>query len=225
MSVPHRWTLVTVFAIAMGYLEAAVVYYLRVLVDRLQPYQPDPLPIVGGLGPAELGRELATMIMIFTVGALAGRTWRGKFGFAMLLFGVWDISYYVFLKPLTGWPNSLFDWDILFLIPLPWWGPVWAPVSIALLMILFGLLATLLEQGEPPIWPDLRSGLLCAGGIVLALYVFMMDSIAVAGDGVEALRSLLPTHFSWKSFLAAWLLMSIPVTAMTIQLLRRYRLG
>ena len=225
MSVPSRWSLVAIFAVAMGYLEAAVVYYLRVLVDRLEPYQPDPLPIVGGLGPAELGRELATMIMIFTVGALAGRTWKGKFGFSLLLFGIWDISYYLFLKPLTGWPNSILDWDILFLIPLPWWGPVWAPVSIAVLMVLFGLLTTLLEQGEPPLWPGKWSGMICAAGIALALYIFMLDSIAVAGDGVEALRSLLPTHFPWKSFLFAWILMSVPVTAMTVQLLRRYRMG
>ena len=41
-----------------------------------------------------------------------------------MAFGIWDIFYYVFLKIIYDWPKSLFDWDILFLIPLPWWGPV-----------------------------------------------------------------------------------------------------
>jgi hypothetical protein len=62
-----------------------------------------------------------------------------------LAFGVWDIFYYVFLKVLTGWPHSLMDWDILFLLPLPWWGPVIAPVSIAVLMILWGTAASQAE--------------------------------------------------------------------------------
>ena len=41
---------------------------------------------------------------------------------------------------ISGWPTSLFDWDILFLLPLPWWGPVLAPVCIAVLMIVWGTL-------------------------------------------------------------------------------------
>ena len=28
----------------------------------------------------------------------------------------------------AGWPETVLDWDILFLLPLPWWGPVIAPV-------------------------------------------------------------------------------------------------
>ena len=63
-------------------------------------------------------------------------------GYAALAFGAWDIFYYVFLRLISGWPRTLLDWDILFLLPLPWWGPVLAPVSIALVMILWGTLAT-----------------------------------------------------------------------------------
>src|SRR6185503_3838994 len=105
---------------------------------------------IGGLGPVELGRELATMIMLFTVGALAGRTWRARVGYMLIAFGVWDIFYYVFLKLMCGWPHSLLDWDILFLLPLPWWGPVLAPVLIALLMIVWGTLASQFERTRPP---------------------------------------------------------------------------
>ena len=54
-----------------------------------------------------------------------------EFAGFVVVFGVWDIFYYVFLRVLVTWPASLLDWDILFLIPLPWVGPVLAPVLIA----------------------------------------------------------------------------------------------
>ena len=144
-----RWLIVAVFAIAMAWVESAVVYYLRTMVDRIEPYQPYPLPVIGGLGTAEFVREAATLIMLLTVGILAGRNWRSRLGYAAVAFGIWDIFYYVFLKVMCGWPHSLLDWDILFLIPLPWWGPVLAPVSIAVLMILWGTLASQSEIEKP----------------------------------------------------------------------------
>jgi hypothetical protein len=219
----HRWLITTIFATAMGYLEAAVVFYLRTMVDRLQPYQPEPLPNFAHLAGPEIAREFATMVMLLTIGWIAGRTWRGRLGFALLTFGIWDIAYYIFLIPLTNWPNSITDWDILFLIPLPWWGPVWSPISIALLMIAFGLLSTILEQGEPPIWPRRAANILCFIGIFIALYVFMADALSVASQGEQALRNLLPSTFNWPLFTAGWLLMFIPILDMTHQLATRYR--
>jgi hypothetical protein len=71
---------VVIFAMAMAWVESAVVYYLRTHIDRIVPYQPDPLPIVGGLGTVELARELATLIMLFTVGWLAGKNLRARVG-------------------------------------------------------------------------------------------------------------------------------------------------
>ena len=218
----RRWTVVAIFAFAMGYAEAAVVYYLRTMVDRIQPYQTNPLPDIPALALPELARELATMFMLATVGALAGYTWRGRIGFALFTFGVWDIAYYLWLIPLTGWPDSIADWDILFLIPMPWWGPVWAPVSIAILMIAFGVLTTILEQAEPPIWPRRISMALCWAGIFLALYTFMADAIAALPGGPEAVRTVLPQQFNWMLFAFAWLLMSVPIFDMTRQLTTRY---
>src|SRR5689334_23913292 len=87
--------------------------------------------------------------MIAAVRTLAGRTWRRRAGYAAIAFGVWDIFYYVFLRLISGWPRALLDWDILFLLPLPWWGPVLAPVSIALVMILWGTLATQPDDAAP----------------------------------------------------------------------------
>lgn len=223
MAPKHRWIVIALFATAMGYLEAAVVFYLRTMVNRLQPYQPEPLPNFGGLAAPEIAREFATMVMLLTIGWIAGRTWRVRIGFALLAFGIWDIAYYLFLIPLTDWPTSITDWDILFLIPLPWWGPVWSPVSIALLMIAFGLLATVLEQGEPPIWPRRVANIICTAGICLALYVFMADAISAAHLGEYALRNLLPVTFNWPLFILAWMLMLVPILDMSYQLATRYR--
>src|SRR4030095_606110 len=119
------------------------------MVDRVEPYQPDPLPIRGILGEVELVREIATLLMLAMTGMLAGRTGRARLGYAALAFGSWDILYYVFLRIISGWPASPFDWDILFLLPLPWWGPVLAPVSIASLMIVWGTQATQCTDGRP----------------------------------------------------------------------------
>src|SRR6266446_4691280 len=140
-----RWWVVVAFAIAMASVEAAVVLYLRTLTNRIDPYQPNPLPEFGGLEFAEMIREAATLVMLLGVGWLAGRIWRVRLAYALIGFGVWDIFYYVFLKVLTGWPRGLGDWDILFLLPLPWWGPVLAPVCIAMLMVFWG---TLVSQSE-----------------------------------------------------------------------------
>ena len=68
-----RWWTVVIFAAAMAWVESAVVFYLRSMIDRVEPHQPDPLPLIGGFASVELPREFATMLMLFTVGVLAGR--------------------------------------------------------------------------------------------------------------------------------------------------------
>jgi len=208
---PIRWLIVVVFAVAMAWVESAVVYYLRTLINRIEPYQEIPLPVVGGLGMAEFIREAATLVMLFSVGVLAGNSPRSRLGFAAIAFGVWDIFYYVFLKVMCGWPHSLFDWDILFLLPLPWWGPVLAPVCIAGLMVAWGTFASLCERPVESL--PRTAGIWCVSflGATLALYVFMVDSLRVAHGGVPALRTLLPQPFNWPLFIVGLLLMAVPV--------------
>ena len=203
-----RWAIVMVFAIAMAWMEAATVFYIRSLVDRIEPYQPNPLPINDALGIVELWREAATLVMIATLGMLAGRTWRSRAGYAALAFGTWDIFYYVFLRIITGWPRTLLDWDILFLLPLPWWGPVLAPVSIALVMIVWGTLAT---QSRDDATEDPRAWVLGGAGIALALGVFMTDAWRALPGGRNAVLQVLPDDFNWSLFLVALLLMATPV--------------
>jgi hypothetical protein len=219
----NRWLVVSLFAIAMAWVESAVVFDLRTLVDRIQPYQENPLPLIGKLGPVELVREFATMVMLFTAGVLAGRTWRARFGYMLVAFGVWDIFYYVFLKIMCGWPASLLDWDILFLLPLPWWGPVLAPMLIALLMILWGTLATQCESKPASRVATAVTWSVCFVGMVLALYVFMADCIQVADQGVAVIRTVLPEHFDWPRFLIALALMAAPVVYEVVTLSRLVR--
>lgn len=208
LSERRRWAVVMAFAIAMAWVESASVYYIRALVDRIEPYQFNPLPLNDALGYVELWREAATLVMIATLGVLAGRTWRRRVGYAALVFGAWDIFYYVFLRIMTGWPRTLLDWDILFLLPLPWWGPVIAPVSIALLMIVWGTLATQSrDDATDARWTTALAGV----GIALALAVFMTDSWRALPGGREAILQVLPATFNWPLFSVALLLMASPV--------------
>jgi hypothetical protein len=211
-----RWSFVSLFAIAFAWVEAAVVFYLRTLVGRIDPHQSNPLPVGSNpdLGPVEIAREAATMIMLFTVGWLGGRTWRSRLGYVLVAFGVWDIFYYAFLRAMTGWPRSVMDWDVLFLIPLPWWGPVLAPTLIAALMIVGGTLVAQFDSPEHPLWPARGSIAVSAIGMVLALYVFMADALRVVHQGEQALRDLLPTEFNWPLFLLALPMMAAPLWAL-----------
>jgi hypothetical protein len=207
----ERWLVVVVFAIGMAWVEAACVYYLRVLTNRIDPYQLHPLPLRGLLGHVELVREGATLVMLIMVGMLAARTWRRRLAYALIAFGSWDIFYYVFLRVISDWPKSPFDWDVLFLLPLPWWGPVLAPVCIALLMIGWGTLATQFAESTPAATFTQTLRIASALGIALALYAFMADSIRSIPQGLDATRSVLPEAFNWSVFCAALTLMAAPV--------------
>jgi len=210
------WLLVAIFAIAMAWVEAAVVYDLRLLVDRLEPYQPNPLPIAGALGNIELVREVATLVMLSAVGALAGTTLRARIAYTAIAFGIWDIFYYASLKVMYGWPRSLFDWDVLFLLPLPWWGPVVAPMSIAVLMIALGTIETLSPVRAPAGRNEARLWAAAALGAALALYTFMADALRALPQGAEAVRTVLPVTFNWPLFVVALVLMAAPLAPLIV---------
>jgi hypothetical protein len=211
MNASKRWRMVVLFAVAMAWLESAIVFYGRSLVGRLEPYQPNPLPFIAELGPTELVREAATMLMLWAVGWFAGETRRARWAFACVAFGVWDVFYYVFLRIICGWPRTLLDWDVLFLIPLPWWGPVIAPMLIAVLMIAWGTLVALNDTPARPLRSSWTVWATAAVGAVLALAVFMADALRVAGGGIEALSNMLPVKFNWPIFAVALALLAAPV--------------
>ncbi len=203
-----RWIIVALYAVAMAWVESAVVFYLRTLSGHLDPAQTDVLPPVHGLAATEVVREAATLIMLWAVGMLAGRTWRSRWGYAAVAFGVWDIFYYVFLVVITGWPTGLRDWDVLFLLPMPWWGPVISPVLIAIMMIVWGTLASQGEPFERPFRSEWKAWALNFTGILVALYVFMEHALRV---GPEAAVAKHPTTFNWPLFIIALGLMAAPI--------------
>jgi len=139
-----RFCIVAAFSIAFGYIEAAVVVYLRAI------FYPDgftfPLAEFGTgvlwkrLLLTEVGREAASMVLIFTAAWLFGRNSRQRFAYFSTIFAVWDIFYYIWLKVLIDWPSSLMDWDILFLIPMAWAAPVSAPVLVSLTLLVFAVI-------------------------------------------------------------------------------------
>jgi len=158
----------------MGYFEAAVVVYLREL------FYPGgfsfPLKLMSErLIIIELFREASTIAMLIAVAALAGKKFWERFGYFLILFGVWDIFYYIWLKATINWPSSIFDWDILFLIPLPWIGPVIAPSLVALLMIVTGIAITRLFNRGYDFKPTGITWLLAVIATIAILYSFMRD--------------------------------------------------
>lgn len=204
------WT--SAFAVAMAYLESAVVVYLRKI------YYPNgfQFPLVAldvPIALTEIFREAATVIMLIAIGALAGRSRYEKFAFFLLSFAIWDIFYYVFLWWLLAWPESLMTWDILFLIPVMWVGPVVTPVILSLTMIvLAGGIVKIEAQGKfrgigPAEWT-----LLMAGSVVV-IVSFTLDYTAfvVQKGGWSSLFSMetvarsireqyIPIKFPWWIF-------------------------
>jgi hypothetical protein len=165
---------VTLFSIAFAFVEASVVVYLQAI------YYPEgfafPLKLMSSHHIAvELSRELATVIMLAAVGILAGKSRWQKFSYFLIAFGVWDIFYYVWLKLTLNWPATLFDWDILFLIPVPWIGPVIATVLVSIVMIAGGLLIIRREEREGVFRTTRLMQLFALVGTAMILVSFLYD--------------------------------------------------
>jgi hypothetical protein len=162
----HPW-IVMIYAVAMGILEAAVVVYLRKLYYSngfdfpLNPMDPSVLRV-------EVIREAMTLVMLVSVALIAAeRTW-GRLMAFLIAFGTWDVLYYAGLKVFVGWPASLLDRDILFLIPKPWIGPVLAPILVSLLWIGAGLT---LHRASVRMRIEELGGALLGAGLILASFL------------------------------------------------------
>jgi hypothetical protein len=201
----QRFLWISVYAVAMALLEAVVVAYIRALLDVTMEHV--------SLGPyvrMELWREAATIVMLVAVGWIAGRQPLDRLAYGLFAFGLWDITYYGWLKVLIDWPQTLLDWDILFLIPVQWWGPVLSPMLIAGLICVTAVLAvTQMERGEYPRITLARVEIGVLGGL-LALCVFMSDSLQALAAGRPDWNVLRPGAFKWPVFLVALALMAMP---------------
>ena len=189
---------VFLFAAAFAFVESAVVVYLRAI------YYPEgfsfPLQIMRTPHLlVELFRELSTIVMLVSVGLLTGSTRWQKFSYFLIAFGVWDIFYYVWLKVILNWPATLFDWDILFLIPLPWIGPVIAPILVSLVMIAAGIVICQKEASGTEFRPSLSAWLISGNASIVILYTFVQDTGAT-------LHAQFPQRFRYEFFVPALVL-------------------
>jgi hypothetical protein len=213
-SAPYRpaWLLagLYVFGIGFGFVEAAVVVDLRAIlvptVDRIvgrssiDHFPMIPFDRIANDDPSgarlmriEVLREAATLVMLAGVGLATGRSLIGRFSAFVVGFGVWDLTYYLSLKSLISWPASVWTWDVLFLIPVPWAAPVLAPSIVAATMVLAGSIAIVEEATGRPFrlsrWHWLA--IVAAGLILIASFCWDWHQTAAWGS---------PGPFPWALF-------------------------
>ncbi len=204
-----RFCIAVIFSIAFGYIEAAVVVYLREI------FYPDgftfPLaifninPLWKRLLITEVGREASTLVLIVTGAWLFGRNIRQRVAYFLTIFAVWDIFYYVWLKVLLNWPASLMDWDILFLMPVSWAGPVLAPILVSLVMLLFAMVILYCDSCGKPLKTKFYDWIAFSIAVFIVVVSFCIPGPHTAEENYS-------TYFYWPLF-ATGLLFSILVFA------------
>lgn len=192
-----------ILGISLAYIEAAVVVYLRAI------FYPEgfdfPLSQFGSSSlwmaflTIEIGREVATLVVLLAGSYLLGYNFRSRLAYFLTLFAIWDIFYYVWLKILLNWPASIMDWDILFLIPSPWAGPVLAPVIISVTILLMAL-AILYREGRGR--PLQLTRLYIVGFISISIVLIGMFCWA----GMHITEAGYKSCFSWPVFAGGELL-------------------
>jgi hypothetical protein len=153
--------------------------------------------------------------MLLSAGIIAGKNTSQKFAFFIFCFAVWDIFYYVFLKLLLDWPVSLFTWDILFLIPIPWVGPVIAPCIISITMIMLTLIISWYQEKIPDTKLKAFEWCLLIFGSLIVIASFIWDYVKYVYKGNPAgniwtlsskeqlfseLINYVPTEYNWFMF-------------------------
>jgi hypothetical protein len=183
-----------------------VVVYLRTLAepiranaglpsDNLFPLMRfDQLGSYNQIVNIELVREAATIGMLAAAAGIAGRNFHAWLAAFALAFGAWDLAFYGWLRVLIGWPESWFTWDLLFLLPVPWTGPVLAPAIVAASLVIGGAIG-LSSNPRPGALAWL--GLMLGGALLLT--AFMWDWRNIVNGGI-------PAAFPWMLFAAGELI-------------------
>ncbi|MFP4622039.1 MAG: hypothetical protein ACLFM7_12065 [Bacteroidales bacterium] len=228
---------ITLFSISMAFFESSVVVYLREL------YYPEgfsfPLELVDPrIALTELLRELFSIIMIISVPLIATKNFMERFSNFLYIFALWDIFYYIFLKLLLGWPASLMAWDILFLIPFVWSGPVITPIIISLIMILFALTIRYYNRlSNFKMFLEVREWLIMLAGALVVFVSFIWDfatylldhytsraeSIEVLFDNFKAITmNYVPQEFYWGIYIIGVLLLLLSLSLIYKRNEKRY---
>ena len=193
---------VSIFALAMGFLEAIIVVYLRKI------YYPNgfDFPLVSTIEQwvlnMEWAREFFTIVMLLCIGILAGKKFYERFAYFLYAFAVWDIFYYIWLKVILGWPASLMTWDLLFLIPYPWASPVIAPVVYSIDIILLALVLIQSQDRNGRVKIKFLEWALFVAGSAFILYTFLYDYgkliLKYEGQGfLDAVAVYVPMNYNW----------------------------
>lgn len=214
MKLSHKIFWLSLFSIAMGFLEAIVVVYLREI------YYPGgfefPMQMVSDrIFMTEVIREICTLVMLLSIAILIGKNRETIFAWFIMSFGIWDIFYYVALKLLLDWPASLLTWDILFLIPVTWLGPVIAPIICSVTMILLALIILFFHNKKGRNFFTLKDVILLSGGAFFIFIAFTWNytKLLVTNNLVmrmfvpgteeaiqEMISTYVPKYFFWELF-------------------------
>jgi hypothetical protein len=206
----------TIFGIAMGFLEAIVVIYVRQLCypdgfDFPLKMLPEKMIFI------EWIREISTIVMLTMAGIISGRTFLEKFSFFIFTFGIWDIFYYVALKIFINWPSSFLTWDLLFLIPITWLGPVIAPIICSILMISLAIIIVNLSQKNTNFKLNKFEWTFMLAGAFIIFLTFIYDYLKIIFKNgfiskiltlnkdeqfIKIVESYVPVEFCWLAFIA-----------------------
>jgi hypothetical protein len=197
-----RLLIVVVFGIAFAYIESAVVVYLRAI------FHPEgfTFPLEFAIATSsrhilltEIGREAATLILITTGAWLWGRNIHERFAYFLIIFAIWDIFYYVWLKVLIDWPASIMDWDVLFLMPVTWASAVLYPVLVSIILLVFAVIILYRNSCARPLKVTIIDWL----GFFLASVVVVI-SFCIAG--LHITEPDFQSYFYWPLFAAGYVL-------------------
>jgi len=224
----HTLIWLTIFSVAMGFMESAVVIYLREI------YYPGgfrfPLvPLDINIGLVELLREAATVIMLFGIGILSAKKASLRFAFFIYCFAIWDLCYYLFLWLFLGWPETLFTWDILFLIPVPWVGPVITPCIVSITMIFLACSIVHFQNSGLNTRLNLKEWMLFITGSVVVIVSFIWDYLRYVSRNniinmtnqqtmLEEIKNYVPVEFNWNLFLAGEIIILTGIIMFIIRL-------
>ncbi len=191
----------TIFGISFAFIESSVVVYLREIYYPKSFYFPlkeipEKILIV------EVLRELSTLVLIFSSSLLIGKNRITRVGTFFYLFGVWDIFYYFFLYLFLKWPLSLSEWDLLFLIPVPWVSPVYAPTLCSITFIFLGVLTFYFWKEGFPVPIYFKDWLIFIFSSLLILFSFFYETPVVISGGI-------PKNFPHTIFFIGYFILNL----------------
>lgn len=134
----------TAMSLALGYIDSIATYYVRRM-----PAEPEAgvdllaLEPVEALSARELvleqTRQLSIVLVIVTVGIIAGRNGLQQAGTIVFSVGAWTVLRYAALRTICDWPLSFSDVDAVLYMPEAVHSPVWLVIVVALALAATGV--------------------------------------------------------------------------------------